>query len=225
VSRPAPRAEPTPARRRRRDPDSAKASILEAAKSLLESRGPDGFTLREVARAARVTHPLVLHHFGSRERLIGGLIRIELERLRSELVAELSRDWGADDPVMRLTSLLDRVFATLGESTTGRVFAWSLLSGRIDEDLIDERGIADLAASLDFTKAKGLPAEERLYAIILVSAAALGFAVSGQEFFRSAGLDGHSGAESRWRAWLSELLLERFAPKAPRKRGPASRLS
>lgn len=53
-----------------------RASLLKAAESVLEDRGMEGFTLRECARRADVSHGAPAHHFG------------DVRGLMSELAAE-----------------------------------------------------------------------------------------------------------------------------------------
>ncbi len=47
--------------------------ILEAAQASIARSGPAGLRLQEVAEAAGVSHPTILHHFESREGLIRAL--------------------------------------------------------------------------------------------------------------------------------------------------------
>ncbi len=44
--------------------------------------GPAGLRLQEVAKAAGVSHPTILHHFGSREGLIQALNLRSVEQFR-----------------------------------------------------------------------------------------------------------------------------------------------
>lgn len=61
-----PATPPTRAQRRA----ASEAAILEAAIRSYGDRGPDGASLRDVAGAAGVTHPLVARYFGSKQGLI-----------------------------------------------------------------------------------------------------------------------------------------------------------
>ena len=57
-------------KRQRRTPEEARRLILEAAQALIVTTGPEGLRLQDIAAAAGISHPLILHHFGSREGLV-----------------------------------------------------------------------------------------------------------------------------------------------------------
>ena len=62
-------------------------ALLEAAREVLREQGPEGCSLREVARRAGVTHAAPYHHFPSREALLGALANeayAELDRAMAE---------------------------------------------------------------------------------------------------------------------------------------------
>jgi AcrR family transcriptional regulator len=66
-----------------RDPERTKESILLAAERLIVLKGIRSLTLEEVAAGASVSKGGLLHHFASKQALIGGLARrmiIEHER-------------------------------------------------------------------------------------------------------------------------------------------------
>src|SRR5215468_7163932 len=69
------RATPSRAKRLRRTPEEARRLILETAQALVASTGPEGLRLQDIAAAAGISHPLILHHFGSREGLVHELTR------------------------------------------------------------------------------------------------------------------------------------------------------
>lgn len=48
-------------------------ALLDTAESLLPQRGPEGLTLREVAREAGVSHAAPYHHFESRDALLAAI--------------------------------------------------------------------------------------------------------------------------------------------------------
>jgi len=64
-----------------------RAAVLRAASELLERKGIDGLSLRDVARQAGVSHNAPYRHFPSRGALLAALAGEGFERFRSELEA------------------------------------------------------------------------------------------------------------------------------------------
>ena len=54
----------------RRKPEEARTAILDAAEKLLLEQGLSGLKLAKVAQVVGISHPGVLHHFGSAEGLL-----------------------------------------------------------------------------------------------------------------------------------------------------------
>jgi AcrR family transcriptional regulator len=67
------------------------AALRGAAESILLARGAADVSLREVARAAGVSHAAPYRHFASREALLASLAAAGFERLKATLVACASR--------------------------------------------------------------------------------------------------------------------------------------
>ena len=59
--------------RRRRSAQVARREILDAAQQRLSQGGPDAIRLQEIANDVAISHPTILHHFGSRDGLIRAL--------------------------------------------------------------------------------------------------------------------------------------------------------
>ena len=55
-------------------PDSSQARILAAARNEFAQRGFPGARLQDIAERAGLTHPTLLYHFGSKERLYAAVI-------------------------------------------------------------------------------------------------------------------------------------------------------
>ena len=73
-------------KRIRRTPEDARRLILDAAEADMAQSGPAGLRLEAVAKAAGVSHPTILHHFGSREGLIQALNLRTIDHLKSVLL-------------------------------------------------------------------------------------------------------------------------------------------
>ena len=64
-----------------------RASLLQAAARWLDEQGPETLTLRELARAAGVSHAAPYHHFASRDELLAGVAELAFDRLADALSA------------------------------------------------------------------------------------------------------------------------------------------
>src|SRR5580693_3024846 len=73
--------------RRRRTAEQARSAILDAAERRLVADGPGAIRLQEVAKDVGVSHPTVLHHFGSREGLVEAVVARALDSLHGGLLA------------------------------------------------------------------------------------------------------------------------------------------
>ena len=105
----------TPPRRPRRSQAERSAAtrrkLLDATLESLIERGYAGTTTLAVCRRAGVSHGSLLHHYGTRERLLGEALREVYERLRSRTVARLaSLPQGAE----RAAALVDRLWEAFG---------------------------------------------------------------------------------------------------------------
>src|SRR6202046_1147125 len=84
-SRNYPAAGRTPTRRRRNTADTRPA-ILEAAEHRLLAGGPEAIRLQEIAADAGISHPAILHHFGSREGLVEAMVLRGIARLQAQFL-------------------------------------------------------------------------------------------------------------------------------------------
>lgn len=78
-----------------------RAALLTAAEAVLAERGVDGFTLRECARRAGVSHAAPAHHFGDVGGLLAEMARIGFERLHQAMTCEMA---GAGGPTERFAA-------------------------------------------------------------------------------------------------------------------------
>lgn len=59
----------TQLQRRTRDPQAVRTAVLDAALELFAHKGFADTSLRDISHKSGVSHPLILHHFGSKESL------------------------------------------------------------------------------------------------------------------------------------------------------------
>ncbi|MEZ4393616.1 MAG: helix-turn-helix domain-containing protein [Polyangiales bacterium] len=200
-----PRTTPPPPPRRRRTAQEAREAILDAAERQLVASGPDGIRLQDVARDVGVSHPTVLHHFGSREALVEAVATRALDSLHDDVLAALRRAPEGEDQV---AALLDGVSQALHARGQGRALMWLALAapaGHRDDLRLREQAEA-LHAMREARSPSGATLEDSQFVVILAASALLTQSVLGPHMLRGAGVSGAQGA-ARFRAWLARLLL------------------
>jgi AcrR family transcriptional regulator len=206
------RSKPKP--RRRRGAEAARALILDAAAKRLAEAGPSGIRLQEVAADAGVSHPTVLHHFGSRERLVKAVIERSLRAINESLVDAIRTSSGDE---AELEALIENVARALDESGHARVTLWLALEGAP----IDAEGslgdVVDAVHALRVARAEGPPParEETARFVVLATLALVCGAVLAPALLENAGLGADARDPTRFRRWLARLLLEHLAPGTP----------
>src|SRR5687767_8641945 len=83
------RAKPAQSPRIRRTAEDARTAILDATERRLVEHGPSGIRLQDVAADVGVSHPTILHHFGSRERLVEAVIHRRNQAMNQEVILSL----------------------------------------------------------------------------------------------------------------------------------------
>ena len=81
--------------RTRRSAPEARRAILEAAEKRLREGGPEAVRLQDLARDLGVSHPAILHHFGSREKLIRAVMR-DAQTFPLPEAGDSAADWLAE---------------------------------------------------------------------------------------------------------------------------------
>lgn len=113
-------------KRIRRTATEAKNMILDAAEKRLREFGPGGIKLQELAADVGVSHPAILHHFGSRDGLVEAVVRRALDTLRTAVLEEVRQQMRRE---VDIPSILDSVFGILAERGHARLVAWLILEG------------------------------------------------------------------------------------------------
>jgi AcrR family transcriptional regulator len=194
--------------RRRRTAEEARAAILDAAERRLVTSGPAGIRLQEVAADVGMSHPTVLHHFGSREALVKEVCERRFAAIHADVARALAEgDGGAEEA----TGILDSVFHALESHGHGRVVFWLALEGLLDKR--EELRLHDIGRALHALRARkrgarGVPLDDTLHVVALASLALLAESVLGRSILRDAGLGEDRAARARFRAWLARLLSD-----------------
>lgn len=186
----------------------AREAILDAAERRLVESGPAGIRLQEVAADVGVSHPTVLHHFGSREALVKAVIERSFAALHAELVAAIQASSGGE---AQLAALLEAVSRTLSERGHGRVLMWLALEGhRAGGADVRLSAVVDASHALRLQKrgeGRAPSREDTAHVVVLAALALSAFAVLGPTLLEEAGLPHDAAAGTRFRAWLARLLI------------------
>jgi AcrR family transcriptional regulator len=114
----------TQAPRRRLSAEEARERILHAAERKLAAVGPEGLRLTELAAELGISHPAILHHFGSREELVAAVVARAFAHSNQRLEQAIAgRAHGYE-------AMLDMVAEFYGKNGNARLLAWLLLTGR-----------------------------------------------------------------------------------------------
>ncbi len=175
----------------------------------MSSSGPGGLRLQDVAAQVGLTHPVILHHFGSREGLMRALNERILNELRQRLFNILDRH---DKPAPGIVDqLLANVFAVFRGGLAQRLL-WLGADAvpAADPPSAIFRSFVDGLHAHRLHVLPGEPSPRRAdteMLVYLVAVAALGDAVFGAELLGTAnGAEAGARSEPAFRAWLSRLL-------------------
>ncbi len=191
-------------KRVRRKPEEAKALILEAAKKVLADQGPDRAGLKDIAEEAGVSHALVSHYFGTFDQLVEAALESHILSIRQGFLDRIADLEGAGPEAM-----LEYYFDALGNPLYGRLAAWALLSGRLEEaDFFPRRskGMAVIADAIEARYGDDAPfdRDDLELMILLVTCAGFGYAMGKDVFWESMG---HEATPERDR-WLRDQLAK-----------------
>ncbi|MEP7124517.1 MAG: helix-turn-helix domain-containing protein [Byssovorax sp.] len=202
------RRKPAATRRLRRTSDEARAAILDAAERSLAEIGPAAIRLQEVAEQVGVSHPTLLHHFGSREALVKAVVERALAALQVDVIQAIQ---GASDGEDNVPALLDRISAALATNGHGRALAWCALSGMTPApDAQRLRQVAELVHPLRLKRHghRHPPSfEDTLFTLLLAMFSLFAQSVAGPMMLEAAGLPAGPETEQRFRRWLAGVLV------------------
>ncbi len=188
-----------------------RAEILDAAERRMIDVGPDGVRLQDVADDVGTSHSNVLHHFGSKELLLGALVERAVEGMRGEVVEAIAN---ADMSGDRLRNLFEALAPVLGERGHARLIFWLTLGGHAPN--VGSEWLAQVVeATLALRKARGqkLTAallQETQHAVMLAALALTGAAVLWPTMTADMGIVDVALSATRFRRWLADILVERM---------------
>lgn len=174
--------------------------ILAAASRVLAERGPDAVGLKDVAQAAGVSHALVSHYFGTYEGLVEAVMSRHQASIRAELFAKM-----AAHPEQGPREWIAHFFEAIAHPLYGRLAAWAVLSGRVDDEGFFTRRDQGLKLVVDVIEARlgGTIERARIERVVLVVlSAAVGYTLGRSAMW---GAMGHAASAARDEAYRAEL--------------------
>lgn len=195
--------------RTRQSAEEARDAILTATEKRLLEVGPQGLRLQDIARDVGLSHPTVLHHFGSREDLVDAVARRAVTNLQRELL-ECFTNLDADSARQLPVRILERIDQVLRVRGHARLLAWLVLSKLQTPEQSMLRDMATAVHAAWKTWGKNRPFEEAQFAVLLTSAATFGLALLDRELAEMVGLARDEGTRERFRAWFAEAMIDRM---------------
>lgn len=191
--------------RTRRPAPEARAHIVSVAREHLLEDGPAALRLKEVAQAAGVSHPTVLHHFGSREGLISAVVDDAMTRLDDELEEILSTSTELDP-----SPIVDAIARVMTDGGYARLIAWLALSS--PDGSIPRGRVSQVIDAVHGARLRLLPDgappptyEDSSFLSLLVTYAMVGEAIIGPGMRRNCALDSPT-ARADFRKGLVDLV-------------------
>ena len=194
--------------RRRRSAAETRNAILEAAERRLLAGGPEAIRLQEIAADAGISHPAILHHFGSRE----GLVEAMVIRGITNLQAQFLEGWpSAKEP--DIEGVFERFFEVASHRGIARMLAWLILSGKSNQAMTPnvfkpaaERMHAGRVRRAQKQGRRSPELEETLFAATFIFILVLGDSLFGPSVRRAVGLGSGANATRRFRRLLSKTV-------------------
>ena len=173
-------------KRVRRSPKDAKRLILDAAVREFSKQGPAASSLKEVARAAGVSHALITHYFGTYENLVAATVEEAMTQLRERLIERMLK---VQDPTPeRMVQLYVDIAL---EPWYGRLISWALFNDHDASEPMLKRLVPQMklmAATTEYVFSKNgePPSRDTVEALLVcVWAVVVGY-VAGNAFFWTA---------------------------------------
>jgi AcrR family transcriptional regulator len=208
-------------KRIRRTAEDARRQILDAAEVRLVQTGPAGIRLQDVAADLGISHPVILHHFGSREGLIRALTNRALVELKDKLMLALHA------AEVKTENILGEVFNAFRGGLAQRL-AWLAVAGTDEDHAQQDMVTLEIVRTVHEIRLGAAPPgvtideEDTKSIVYLVTATAFGDAIFGAQLRKRAGLPEGAAASNAFQLWFAELLrwhLDEIARPAPQRPG------
>lgn len=189
------------------------------------SGGPEAIRLQEIAADVGISHPAILHHFGSREGLVEAMIAHGLGKLQAQFL----EGWPSEKE-LDLEGVLERFYEVASHRGVARMLAWLILSrpslAAMTPNVLGPAAERMHAGRVRRARKEGRRApelEETLFAAGLLAILVLGDSLFGPSVRRAMGLGANAAGTRRFRRWLTKVL-ERMETRAEAATSRESRI-
>ena len=192
--------------RKRRTPEEARRLIVDAARSILLRDGPGRVRLKEVAKAAGISHGLITHYFGTIEGLVEETFAGFVHEMRLQWVQKLTQD------DMSLRKGIEGFFESLSHPLYGRLVAWGLLTGRFERDdspVMKDRGIelaVDAVQERVQQRGGNVTREDLEYMFLFVMTSAIGYRLGRVMMWKGLGREPSAERDEEFRRRLTKMI-------------------
>ena len=183
--------------RKRRTPEQARREIMEAAKEVLLSQGPDALKISNIAKQAGISHPLILHHFGSTDGLILELQNEIARNIREQLLHTFQN--------ISIEQGLTQVLSNLSSPSHARLMAWLIARGHSPFPPEEEKGLQRIRDVLH--EKTGRPKKELNHLILIILFAMYGEGLFGQDLRIRLGIEAPNNEQEEFQTWLLHKIM------------------
>jgi AcrR family transcriptional regulator len=209
------RARVVVARRGRRAAADTRKEILDVAARRLIGGGPEAIRLQDIAADVGISHPAILHHFGSRKGLVEAMVVHGLAGLQEQFL----KGWpNAKEP--DIEGVLERFYEVASNRGVARMLAWLVLSGASFGTTMP--GIFRPAAErmhagrVRRAREEGRhppELEDSLFAATFLLIVVLGDSLFGPAARSTMGLAANREGARRFRRWMTRVLERLESPR------------
>jgi TetR/AcrR family transcriptional regulator len=145
-------------KRRARDKDQTVQDILSAARLLFSQNGLHGTSIRDIENASGVSKGLILHHFGTKEKLYAAV----QDQLIADYVTMMAERRPGDGDFRELvaTTIHNSFRHLKGNREYRRISLWAYLEGQERNSTLEQRFIAVLISTMRTGQQSGLVRED-----------------------------------------------------------------
>ena len=184
--------------RKRRSPEQARREIMEAAKTVLITQGPDALKISNIAKQAGISHPLILHHFGSTDGLILNLQNKIARDIREQLLHTFQN--------ISIEKGITQALGDLSSPTNARLMAWLIARGHSPFPPEEEKGLQQIRDVLHHKT--GRPKKELNNLILIILFAMYGEGLFGEALRTRLGIEDPDTAQQDFQKWLLQKVTK-----------------